>query len=200
MSMPGYRDRLKSDIIKVSREILATEGLEGIQARKVATASNCSVGTIYNLFGSLDMVIIAANTETLSQLKEELISTRAGGHSFNEHLDALAGTYLGFAMGRTNEWRAMFEHRFPTKTEVPAYYREAQGEVFSIVEEILKPAIETADSRREAARALFSAVHGVVSIALDEKLGEFDEAATKRQVSFIIRSVARGISDGHSNP
>jgi hypothetical protein len=65
MSMPSYRDRQKSTIVKIARDILATEGLEGLQARRVAGAADCSVGTIYNLFGSLDMVIIAANAERL---------------------------------------------------------------------------------------------------------------------------------------
>ncbi|MBU2531397.1 MAG: TetR/AcrR family transcriptional regulator, partial [Alphaproteobacteria bacterium] len=65
MSMPGYRDRLKSTIVRIAREILLSDGLEGLQARRVASLSDCSVGTIYNLFGNLDMVIIAANAETL---------------------------------------------------------------------------------------------------------------------------------------
>lgn len=195
MSMPGYRDRLKSTIVKVAREILISDGLDGLQARRVARGADCSVGTIYNLFGNLDMVVIAANAETLANLREDLVRAKDSSTDLSTRLDALASTYLDFAVQRTLEWRALFEHRFATKTPLPEWYRDAQAELFLIVEEILEPALQQERERHEAARALFSAVHGVVSLAMDEKLGDFDREATERQVRFIIHAVARGLED-----
>lgn len=192
---PGYRDRLKTEIVRISREILATEGLDGLQARKIATASDCSVGTIYNLFGSLDIVVITANAETLAELHMALMQSQSQGVDLAGHLEALALAYLQFAIERRTEWRAIFEHRLTTKTTVPEWYRESQAQLFAIVEEILEPEIDTVQGRQEAARAMFSAVHGVISLALDQKLGEFDQEATQRQVRFIVKSVARGLSD-----
>jgi AcrR family transcriptional regulator len=197
--MPSYRDRQKSTIVKIARDILATEGLEGLQARRVAGAADCSVGTIYNLFGSLDMVIIAANAETLGELHQLLLQAKESEPKLGGQLDALAKAYLEFALARTLEWRALFEHRFATKTSVPEWYRLSQAELFAVVEELLQPAIQAEAARIEAARALFSAVHGVVSIALDQKLGEFDRPATERQVQFIVKSIAQGINDNHQH-
>jgi AcrR family transcriptional regulator len=193
MSSTDYRDRLKSDIVRISREILATDGLGGLQARKVSQAANCSVGTIYNLFGNLDMVVISANAGTLSELEEVLQRSRVRDRDQAGQLTALALAYLDFAMQRTSEWRAVFEHRFATKTMVPDWYREAQSQLFAIVEGIIEPTVPDEARRREVSRAMFSAVHGVVSLALDAKLGAFDEQATKRQVTFITRSAARGL-------
>ena len=197
MSMPNYRDRQKSSIVRIAREILAEEGLQGLQARKIALAADCSVGTIYNLFGSLDMVVIFANAETLSDLHEDLQRARQSAPAFDQQLEALAQAYLAFALRRTPEWRALFEHRFTTKTTVPEWYQQAQADVFAIVEELLRPTIVADHARSEAARALFSAVHGVVSIALDQKLGAFDKSAAERQVQFIVKSIAHGINDNH---
>jgi len=194
MSTPGYRDRLKSTITRVARELLSRDGLQGLQARRVAQGADCSVGTIYNLFGNLDMVVIAANAETLAELHSELQAIIAATSGTPERLTALSQTYLQFALKRTLEWRAIFEHRFATKTTVPDWYRESQGELFAIVEEVLTPEIPSPEQRSEAARALFSAVHGVIAIALDEKLGEFQNAQTERQVQFVVQSIARGIS------
>ena len=199
MSMPSYRDQQRSAIIRIAREIFADEGLDGLQARKVAHAADCSVGTIYNLFGSLDMIVMAANAETLSELQDDLVEAKGHMLSLDEQFDALAKAYLAFAVNRTLEWRALFEHRLTTKTSVPEWYREAQAALFAIVEELLRPAIAAERSRSEAARALFSAVHGVISIALDQKLGAFDRSATERQVRFIVRSIGRGINDNHRN-
>ena len=125
----------------------------------------------------------------------------AYGYSYKEYtyyperLNAMAQTYLRFAVDRTLEWRAIFEHRFATKTTVPDWYRENQSEVFTLVEEALASDVDVEDQRQEAARALFSAVHGVVALALDEKLGDFDQPRTERQVSFIVSAVARGLTN-----
>jgi AcrR family transcriptional regulator len=193
MSMPGYRDRLKSNIVRVAREILVSDGLEGLQARRVARGADCSVGTIYNLFGNLDMVIITANADTLDELHGELLRSKDGMSTMDAQLNAMASMYLSFAVERTTEWRAIFEHRLTTKTTVPDWYLLKQSELFAVVEGILEQAIAAPNRRLEAARALFSAVHGVIALALDEKLGIFDRNATERQVKFIVQSISGGL-------
>jgi AcrR family transcriptional regulator len=193
MSMPGYRDRLKSNIVRVAREILVSDGLEGLQARRVARGADCSVGTIYNLFGNLDMVIITANADTLDELHGELLRSKDGMSTMDAQLNAMASMYLSFAVERTTEWRAIFEHRLTTKTTVPDWYLLKQSELFAVVEGILEQAIAAPNRRLEAARALFSAVHGVIALALDEKLGIFDQNATERQVKFIVQSISGGL-------
>lgn len=198
MSMPSYRERQRSAIVRIAHDILAEEGLEGLQARKVAQAANCSVGTVYNLFGSLDMIALTANGETLRELHEDLV--RAEGLPATrlvDRLDALAAAYLAFAIDRTPAWRALFAFRPSPKTPVPEWYQQAQEAPFAIVEKLLQPVIAAQRARHEAARALLSAVHGVIAIALDEKLGAFDRSATERQVTFIVRSIARGFNDTH---
>lgn len=191
--MPGYRDRLKSNIVRVAREILVSDGLEGLQARRVARGADCSVGTIYNLFGNLDMVIITANADTLDELHGELLRSKDGMSTMDAQLNAMASMYLSFAVERTTEWRAIFEHRLTTKTTVPDWYLLKQSELFAVVEGILEQAIAAPNRRLEAARALFSAVHGVIALALDEKLGIFDRNATERQVKFIVQSISGGL-------
>lgn len=198
MSMPSYRERHKAAIVRIAHDILAEEGLEGLQARKVALAANCSVGTVYNLFGSLDMIALTANGETLRELHKELIHANGPpSGSLVDRLEVLAAAYLTFAIDRTPAWRALFAFRPSPKTPVPEWYQQAQEALFVIVEDLLQPVIAQQRSRREAARAVFSAVHGVIAIALDEKLGAFDRSATERQVTFIVRSIARGISINH---
>lgn len=193
MNDPGFRDRLKQKVLEVSREILRAHGLAGLQARKVADGSGCSVGTIYNMYGNLDAVVITANAETLAELRDSLMTVREHGTTLAERLDALSMAYLAFAVERNHEWRALFEHRFAGKTIVPDWYRQSQSELFAIVEEILSSAIAEPEQRRDAARALFAAVHGIVSLALDEKLHDFDRAATERQIRLVLSAVAAGL-------
>ncbi len=193
MNEPNFRDHVKNKVIEVSRNLLRDGGLAGLQARKIADASGCSVGTIYNLYGNLDTVIIATNTGTLGDLREALVKVADLSDSLAQRLEAVAIAYLDFAVERNNEWRAVFEHRFAEKTVVPDWYRETQTELFAIVEKILVPVVVDPVERQEAARALFAAVHGIVALALDEKLRVFERAATERQIRFVVSTISRGL-------
>ena len=193
MNEPNFRDHVKNKVIEVSRNLLRDGGLAGLQARKIADASGCSVGTIYNLYGNLDTVIIATNTGTLGDLREALVKVADSSDSLAQRLEAVAIAYLDFAVERNNEWRAVFEHRFAEKTVVPDWYRETQTELFAIVEKILVPVVVDPVERQEAARALFAAVHGIVALALDEKLRVSERAVTERQIRFVVTTIARGL-------
>ena len=194
MSEPDYRDRLKSTIVEVARSILSEEGLPGLQARRIARAADCSVGTIYNLYGNLDMIAIAANALTLGELRNALLREQASEAApVGERLQAMARTYVAFALEHQAAWRAVFEHRMTGDLPVPNWYREAQADLFEIVEEAIAEAVSDANRRREVARALFAAVHGVLTIALDEKLGDFDQESMERQVNFVVAAIARNL-------
>ena len=196
MTAPDYRERLKTTILMVARDVLVNEGLGALQARRIAREADCSVGTIYNLYGNLDLVALSANAMTLSDLKDDLAKAlQTADDTLAARLDALASAYLSFAINKQHAWRAVFEHRLASETtKVPDWYRDAQEELFALVQQALTKTIDDVPQRREAARALLSAVHGVVSIALDQKRGDFDAAATASQVKFVARTLARGLA------
>ena len=58
--------------IAAGNEIAKTEGLAGLTARRIAKKIGCSVGTLYNVFDSLDTLIIHLNGTTFDALYEEL--------------------------------------------------------------------------------------------------------------------------------
>jgi len=65
--------------------------------------------------------------------------------------------------------------------------------LFALVEDRLAGVLPDTADRQMASRALFSAVHGVVSLGLDEKLGPFDEPMVRRQIEFIVGAAVRGV-------
>ena len=198
MAGPQYRERLKTETIAIARKILSEEGLAALQARRVAKEAGCSVGTIYNLYNSLDDLIIFANAGTLEALgqtlQDEVQSSRES--DFATRLTRLGLAYLGFAIESEAAWRALFEHRMAADAFVPDWYRERQADLFRIVEQVLGVAISEAAMREQAARALFAAVHGIVAIALDQKLGNFDRVGTEAQIKLVVGAVAAGLVKG----
>jgi AcrR family transcriptional regulator len=200
MMQPPYREKLKTAMLSIAARVLEAEGLEGLQARRVAREAGCSVGTLYNIFESLDDLIIVANARTLDDLGRALIVARdaSGQAPLESRLQALALAYLRFAIVHEKSWRAVFEHHMTSGQPVPGWYREAQAKQFELVEEVLRDVMPESKTRWRAARALFSAVHGIVALALDRKLGAFDPAETEAQVRLILTAAAHGLAAAHA--
>ena len=107
---------------------------------------------------------------------------------------ALALAYRDFAFEQKSRWRALFEHRMDAGRAVPAELSRRSRRRCSAGRGV--PGRRTSRTRAErfsAARALFSAVHGIVWLALDNKLGAQDAEETERQIRFIVGAAARGL-------
>jgi AcrR family transcriptional regulator len=193
---PTYRDEMRSKMLLIAKRVLAEEGLGALQARRVADEAGCAVGTIYNVFKNLDNLTIEANSLTLSELGQTLVAvaTKAEGASVSAQLEALGLAYLDFADTQNKAWRAVFDHHMAPGNPVPDWYRQKQAQLFELVERVLGEVITDAGGRSRAARALFSAVHGVVMLSLGGTLGPTDRAETEAQVRFIVRAVADGVA------
>lgn len=194
-SPASFRDRQKDNLVEIAEKILADEGLPAVQARRITKDAACAIGTLYNIFGDINGLILAANERTLNGLGFALqaAANRSECAGLEARLQALAIAYLEFAMANTRRWRAVFDHTLPECHEVPAFYVENRQSLLALVEAELAPVIADAAARTDAAHALFSAVHGIVLLSLDEKLGTFDAPQCRRQITFLIQHISRGL-------
>jgi AcrR family transcriptional regulator len=190
-----FRDRARTEILTLALSIVAKEGLQGLQARRIAREAGCSVGSLYNIFGDINGLIIASNIETVAALETALLESFSvsEGRPIDDRLLDLALTYCRFALENLNLWRAVFEHRLPPDQEVPLNYRADQARLLSLIAKIIAGEIDDQDLRERAARALFAAVHGIVALAVDSKLGAFEEARMQDEVRFIVKAAAAGL-------
>jgi AcrR family transcriptional regulator len=191
------RDELKEDFIRYAEELTDAAGFQAVQARSIAERAGCSVGTIYNSFENIDGLLLAMNARTLTSLGESLKATLAAnaGATLTNKMWVLASGYLDFAVAHTKRWKAVFEHNMSDRHAVPVWYRQSQAPLFDILAAVL-PADLSDHQRETAARMLFSAAHGVVALALDEKLSDqFDRAATEEQLRMLVQLISRGLAD-----
>jgi AcrR family transcriptional regulator len=190
-----YRTRLKARMLQIAEGVLEAEGLAALQARRVAKDADCAVGTLYNIFNGIDGLIIAANTQTLRAFgrNADAAMRRAAGGTLEHQLMALALAYLDFAIAHPKRLKAVFDHQMSEHAEVPADYRADQDQLFALIEAPLTEQFADPGERAMTARAMFSAVHGIVAMALDRKLGPFDVKETERQVRMVVELMARGV-------
>jgi AcrR family transcriptional regulator len=166
-AQPDLRDRLVSE----AEAIVAAEGLDALTARNLAGRANCAVGSIYNAFRDLDDLIVAVHSRTLDKLGETLAAEHGRPDDTETKLLALAERYIGFIERHRHAWLALFEHHLPEGRSVPAWYQAKLNALFAIVEEIIAPLVpDDATERQRQARILWSALQGICSLGLTDKL------------------------------
>ncbi|MEQ8824855.1 MAG: WHG domain-containing protein [Filomicrobium sp.] len=194
----NFRERLRERLLASAEAIVIAEGLSGLQARRVAQDADCSIGTVYNIFGDIDGLILETNARTLEELGRLVgaAARRSTGQSLEGRLTTLAVAYLDYATANQLRWRAVFEHHLPEGKEFPEEHRENRQRMLALIGAQLEGAIADPSSRADAANALFSSVHGIVLLSLDGKLAPFDPAQCERQIRFLVSRAVIGIEQG----
>jgi AcrR family transcriptional regulator len=189
------RSKLRERLLEVARQSIAARGLSGLKARELASEAGCALGAIYTAFNDLDELILRVNLATLQRLGEALDAALRRAPA-SDALPALARAYLDFARREEPSWRALFEHRLSGGAAVPDWYADARNRLFQRLEAPLAellPCLD-AEARIRLARTLFSAVHGVVVLGLEEKLAETPPETLDAQLEALVRLIAAGIA------
>ena len=101
---------------------IAEVGFARLSAREVAKRIGYSIGTIYNVFGSHDRLILAINTRTFrlwaDHLRELLKSTKA------DRIRVLVQGYFSFARENPNLWMAIYDHRLTPDVTMPEEFEK----------------------------------------------------------------------------
>ena len=192
------REKLKAALIDAAERAIERDGLRALRARDLATEAGCAVGAIYNAVADLDELIFAVNARTLAALERSFTAAgadRQPADGATAQFVRLALAYTDFAAANGPRWRALFGHQLPAGREIPAPYMADQLRLFSYVEvplQTLLPAI-TPKRRTLLARSLFSAVHGIVVLGLEEKLQSIPLPVLREQVTFLVKAMAKGL-------
>ncbi len=193
---------LRDNLVAIGQRTMAAQGLGGLKARDIARAAGCAVGAIYLVFPDLDALILAVNDTTLAAIDAAICASldcKAGAPAAAEperQLVLLSCAYLDYALAHPRLWAALFNHTLPPGQSVPDDYRAHQAHLFSYVEAPLAalcPSLGAAE-RALAARTLFSAVHGIVSLGIDQKLSPIPVQDLRNQLAAFVQIVAHGLA------
>lgn len=177
------KNRRRLQILEIARSIIASKGLRSLKVRDVADAAGCSVGSVYNEFGDFDGVILTVNRETVQALTERLRGVPAGDPV--RQLYGLAETYLEFFAENANLLRSLFEHRMEDDRPYPDDILQMVMDAFALMHPPLVRVLPDADDVKIAllSRTLFSAVHGIISLGLEERMIAVPPQMLRQQVT-----------------
>jgi AcrR family transcriptional regulator len=179
------RSELKQLFVEEGRRQLAEVGLSGFSARDVAKRVGYSIGTVYNVFGSYDGLIMAINARTLELWTAYLRARLA--ESGEDRIACLVRAYFEFAASTPKTWIAIYEHHMADGGPAPDWYQAVVAELMGVVGFEIAAVLPGVDPGRTIAlaRSLVATVHGHCVFALYntfQMLGEThpEEAALAR--------------------
>ena len=162
------REALRIALLEAAKERVANNGLAQLRARDIAKEAGCALGALYNVYESLDDLILHINSATLAQLNAKLGQAAANAETPKEKLVALSRQYMAFAIDNYYLWSALFDHKMPENASLPQWHLDELAVLFAhVVEPLadLNPHLKDAELHTSA-RTLFAAVHGIVFISL----------------------------------
>jgi AcrR family transcriptional regulator len=170
-------------MLEIARGIIASKGLRLLKVRDVAEAAGCSIGSVYNEFGDFDGLILAVNRETVEALTMRLGSVPADDPI--RQLHGLAATYLEFFSKHAHLLRSLYEHRMEDDRPFPEDILLMVMRAFALMHQPLVRLLPDRDPKDIAmlARLMFSAVHGIISLGLEERMVAVPPDSLRQQVA-----------------
>lgn len=169
------RAELEALIIATGHALLAETGYAGFSAREVAKRIGYSVGTLYNVFESLDDLMLAINSRTFVEWAESIAARLESAGE--DRIAVLVDSYFDFATANRNLWMAIYDHRLPAEVPFPERYAQRRRGLTMIVEQeiarVLPP--ERTNRAPALARSLLATVHGHCVFALNGTFALLDE-------------------------
>jgi AcrR family transcriptional regulator len=191
------RAKQLEDLIAVAEKAIAAKGLSGLKSRELAARIGVANGAVFNLVDDMDELILRVGSRTLARLDAALSAAESNGPaSPAERLVRIAVAYCDFAADNLELWRALFEHRMAPEKPLPEWAAEEQMNLFRHIYHPLAKLFPkwSADELGITARSLFAAVHGMVSLGLEQKLIAVPVAALRDEIATIVKATIKGLT------
>jgi AcrR family transcriptional regulator len=180
-------------MLEIARDLIAANGLRSLKVRDIAEAADCSIGSVYNEFGDFDGLILTVNRETVQVLSAQLQAVPADDPL--RQLHGLAATYLEFATEHSNLLRSLFEHRMENDRPFPEDILHMVMQAFALMHQPMARLLPDRDPEQVAllARLMFSAVHGIISLGLEERMVAVPPENLRQQVTQFVDTHLTGL-------
>jgi AcrR family transcriptional regulator len=173
---------------------MAEVGFARFSAREVAKRIGYSVGTLYNVFGTYDRLILAINTRTFELWTEHLRQRLEKAEE--DRIRTLVEGYFSFARDNTNLWMAIYDHHLPSGAAMPDEFGAIRGKLTELVEHEVSAALPKGKEETVPllARSLIASVHGHCTFALN---GTFALMGIEEPMKLAVARAREAIAAAH---
>lgn len=184
------REELKTLIIDTAWDIMGREGLNALTARRIGSEIGYAAGTLYNIFPSMDHIILELNGKTLDLLYDVLSDKKNRNISKtpDENMVSMAQSYIKFSNSYHSYWMALFCHDIQPEAHQEEWYQKKLQNIFMPLQSLLKQRFPDIDSDQcmKHSRILWASVHGIHFL---HKTGKLPYPDGKKDINSIIKSL-----------
>jgi len=189
------RPELAKTVLEEARRIVTERGLPGFNARDLAAASGCSVGTLYNLYPNLESVLLQVNGETLDALLHGL-RTATCGTTPEERLLSQARAYVAFARDNRRLYDALLDRRSTALGGPPPdWFLEKVAAIRRVMEESLAPLLpaEEAEALECAATNVWASLNGLCEAIVTGNIQSVTRVDADRLLVALVETLVTGL-------
>lgn len=190
-----HHGELKSALIAAASDIIREQGIEGFSLREAARRAGVSPGAPAHHFGTTKGLLTEVALTGYAELGAYLSRPRPTGNPASD-IAAICEAYIQFALDHPGMFRLMFRNDLVDRTD-PRYESSTKAafQPFSAAADSYRQT-EGMDQMEERAAifALWSAIHGMAHLVLEEKINGLFEVSSARewaasQMSSVIRAI-----------
>ena len=186
------REILRKSLIDIATQRISRDGLSALRARDLAGDAGCAVGAIYNVFGDLNDLVLTVNADTFQALGRDVAASLSKADQTPvQQLIVMSQAYHQFAAQNYFLWRALFDLESPKGEAAPDWYLAEMGQLFTFIHDPLSAAFPRMDTDQRAllTKALFSSVHGIVLLGLDDASAGMQPANIDDMIALILNQI-----------
>ncbi|MCF7853060.1 MAG: TetR/AcrR family transcriptional regulator [Simkaniaceae bacterium] len=189
------KTQLKQTILNSARLIMEVKGEKAINIREIAKHSNCSLGSVYNVFENYDDIVLHLNAHTLEMLYsaiEESIDQKLKDGNLKEVFLEIGHAYLRFSQQHHHFWKALFE--VATRDYLPDWYRSKVITGLKQIEDKIGQAFPKEKGRLHQILTFYWAtIHGISSITLNRKLQVVEQTVDDSYINRYLTNTLDGL-------
>lgn len=187
--MPARRKIQKEDIIQESVSIVAKEGINALNARKIAKKLGCSTQPLFYIYENMDDLKKDVMNEIVKIFDIEVLKSETGQLEYKD----IGINYIRFAKEEPELFKIMFNRKI---NEGAFDFIDLTGSAKTILETISKQTSMSNEDAKQFHLRMWLYVNGIASLAANQTVefndGEIAELLKDQYVSMLLYEVKKG--------
>lgn len=190
-------EQLRELVIKSAHEIVTKGGLSRLSAREIARRIGYSPGALYNVFDSLDELLLEVEARVLDALEQRLSRLQEQSPEVNR-LSLMAREYGKFCREHPRLWNLIAQHDLASTSTIPLWYAERIERLLRRIELALvphfPPSQNNSENLRQSARVVWAGLYGITSLSTSGKLSRSGNDFNETLVDDFIDTYLAGLT------
>lgn len=162
------KESIRANILQAAFGLAKTEGWASLSMRKIADAIEYSAPVVYDYFENKEAILFEISLNGFNLLSKELVKAKKKHETPEEQLIALVDAYWNFAFKNKEYYQLMFGlgMQCSGKGQMKKEFSSFQDMIYECTYNIIEKNGSNIDNACHMSHALFSAVHGLISIMM----------------------------------